>query len=705
MILFLPVLIVIPLMILRKDKLLKTVERKSLLRFVFLILLLCILVYFMRYFLQAEGAECTDLLRGWLILLAVLELILLFSFLIFCFCSEKQQRGWNVAGRLWILLSSGSPKEKQAVEKLPFRRRFFSHLLPVSALVYMVFFFAVTEVYFANLNEWIFTYESILPVAILLAVLLVFALCLLLSLALRGKEGTNRLIVLESSVLAAMYLQNLLLNDGNFIIGTRPVHSWIANGINLLVWLLLLTVPQLLLKYAKDPGKIVMGGLLLSGLLLAMQLVPLPMLLLTKREGGAYRPYSEKRLSGEEQYVVSGNRNVVVFILDAYYNGFFDEYLAENEEIKEKLSDFTYYDNVSTKAFYTAFSLPYLMTAADVDFSVSLPESNTEAWQGENSERFYSAMQDLGYKTFLYTDSAEYAGGEGMNGIVSNLTEVQLEVVPRPFFLYGKMLSLSLYRYLPYFMKDPFFLYDSSDVNLCCRYRHGDQMIDAVRSDASYDIATQAALYGVDFFNYDYYGSLKQGLTVVDGENRLIWQHLWGMHNPYYSREGNSMVSDDEEQLICMEIVEGYMDQLKKMGIYDDTCIIITADHGNRAVRESDPVVLIKGFHEHGDSLKINHAPGCLQSDLLPTILDLLGEDPEQIKGGTSLLRLDENEERSREIRVFMLRQDMPSRPKCGGFGASIYNCYEEYRFTGRTKDYDEEKDLVGIYPIYDYWW
>lgn len=648
-----------------------------------------------------------DFMRGVFLLTCFLALSLLSSFVCFLITKGKEKSVLSGFSRLWIYAVRDLKHNKEEqTGKIPYFKRLIPVLLPVGAVVYMVFLFAVTELYFSNINEWQFRYEEILPVAVLAAVLLFLILSTVMALLVRSETGIGRAVVFVTSLLLLMYLQNMIMNGVGFISGGIAYHSWLENAINLLIWGCILSVPQIIMSKEKLRKYIVKGAMFLSAALFLMQLVPLPMLLLSKREGGGYRPATQERLLGDEQMTVSSEKNVIVFVLDAYYKGYFEDYLEKHPEEKETLCDFTYYDNVVSNAYYTVFSLPYMLTASDVDFGVSLAESNREAWRGSNADYFYSTMADLGYRAYLYTDSAEYAGGyENMRDRIVNVGEMELETETDAQGTYLEMSKLSLYRYMPYLLKEFFFVYDSAEINAHTKLLHDGEELPKIGTADPTGAMQTAAFYGVAVYNSDYLRVLDAGISVENGDHRVIFEHLSGMHDPYFQTDGTTPASLEEETEICMDMMHRYMNQLKESGLYDDTCIIITADHGERNVFRTDPIMLIKGFDDHGESLRVNHAPGSLQSDLLPTILDLVGADPAGIEGGESLLRLDENKERLRFIRAIGDRPEFPRRPKCQGVGFSVYNTYEEYRFYGRSGEIDPEKDSIGIFPIYDYWW
>ena len=83
-------------------------------------------------------------------------------------------------------------------------------------------------------------------------------------------------------------------------------------------------------------------------------------------------------------------------------------------------------------------------------------------------------------------------------------------------------------------------------------------------------------------------------------------------------------------------------EDMKAAGLYDNANIIVTADHGRFDEGPSSPLLLIKPADSTGE-ITDNYAMAHV-SDMHATILDLCGLPHE----GTSVLSLDESEERTR---------------------------------------------------------
>ena len=85
-----------------------------------------------------------------------------------------------------------------------------------------------------------------------------------------------------------------------------------------------------------------------------------------------------------------------------------------------------------------------------------------------------------------------------------------------------------------------------------------------------------------------YYATLKeQGLSAADlgekGSFRVI--HLAGPHPPYTLNRNAETVEDGtgaiEQGLGSLHIVSAYLEELKRLGLYDEATIVVTADHAS----------------------------------------------------------------------------------------------------------------------------
>ena len=71
-----------------------------------------------------------------------------------------------------------------------------------------------------------------------------------------------------------------------------------------------------------------------------------------------------------------------------------------------------------------------------------------------------------------------------------------------------------------------------------------------------------------------------------------------------------------------MFIIDEYLNQLKALNKYDDTTIIITADHSDN-MAHPQPIYFIKRKNEHHDTMQVSKAP-ISHSDFQGTIAEVI---------------------------------------------------------------------------------
>ena len=614
---------------------------------------------------------------------------------------------------LWTKLTGGKASKEDAntqdkketgKEELPFKKRLAFAAVPIFGMLYMVAFFGIAETFFANRGEWVFTFKDIVFPGLLIFLGSAIVLTLLVS-CIKGKTF-EKTIIAAASVFAGLYIQNAFLNTVKFINGEKTVTSLGILILNIAIWGILLCVPQILYGKMKKSAMVFYAAVALAGILLAIQIAPLPFLFKPDPNAKAEEAdgvKKELRLSGDEQFVLSEDENVIVLIMDAFWNGYMDEYLENHPEAYEKLADFTYYDNMATMAMNTSTSMPYLLTASDIDFSVDLRDSNYMAWNGDNANTFYDTLHEKGFTVNLYSEGDDFCGdADNMVGKIDNVKETEFTVHTKSFATYLKMLKLSLYKYSPFAFKEFVEIAGSDEINNCSEFYYNG--VKKENSDAWTEVTKTSHAFGLASTNFDYRKEMEERCEYVN-DKRIVFQHTMGMHGPHYGSSLDEEVSQQQEEEICMDIVYAYIEMLKEKGVYENTCIIVTADHGYFDLYKSAPVMLVKGKGTGGEKLAVSSAPGVLQTDLLPTILDLLGEDYKALTGGESLLRLEEGQKRLRITRQMDNKNEFPPAHKCDGIGFSIYNCYEEYQYYTRTDEIDVKNDLKIQRPIVSYWW
>lgn len=296
--------------------------------------------------------------------------------------------------------------------------------------------------------------------------------------------------------------------------------------------------------------------------------------------------------------------------------------------------------------------MPALITGAVPTPANDLPWTEIYA-----NSPYVADLESMGYRIGLYSDA--YSGKElnlfehTVNGISLNpqpagedgpdQTSEQQSELSSVIEVDGAgtvkiMLKCALYRDLPWVFK-PYFWYYTDDINNAMIVRPNSGESDAGDWDdpaVRQEVAVDPVPYVID--DAGFYGRLKsERLSIVDdgsaGSFHLI--HLLGPHFPNTLDEHGEEVGNTtraQQARGSMQIVLDYIQQMKDLGIYDNSTIIITADHGYRSESNfrlmndqlvMSPVMLVKPMQtaeEAAAPMQVSENP-VETLDIMPTVM------------------------------------------------------------------------------------
>ena len=273
----------------------------------------------------------------------------------------------------------------------------------------------------------------------------------------------------------------------------------------------------------------------------------------------------------------------------------------------------------------TRYGIPFLLTGVLPDDSQGFNEF-IDSWY--TSSTLLPDLADAGYDIGVYSDSIEssYLGMRDIEGIefvaeyASNVQD-QGAITLDPLGTLFVLDKVALYRDVPWLLK-PLFWFYTDDVN--------SGAISKDKADAT-PYAIDDAAYSEELFS--------RGLSADTVENAFRFIHLNGAHIPYViGKDGheNPVGSTlDDQSIGSIAIVDEYLRQMKKLGVYDDATIIVTADHGDWYLTSDElrgpttPVLLVKPAESNEEAaapLKVSMVPtGHL--DYAATLVDAVGGD------------------------------------------------------------------------------
>ncbi|MDE6622376.1 MAG: hypothetical protein K2K74_18180, partial [Lachnospiraceae bacterium] len=349
---------------------------------------------------------------------------------------------------------------------------------------------------------------------------------------------------------------------------------------------------------------------------------------------------SELALTTEGINEIGEENNIIIFILDKFDGTYIEKIADVSPGFFQPLNDFVYYKNATSAFCPTYDSIPFLLSGTEF-----VEESTVDYVQyAYDDDNLLKEISDSGYDIGVYTHKRYVT--ENMKNIVTNY-EDGVKRTCSMSDLFSMMTQCSRYKMAPFAAKG-YYIYDTSDIALL------------VVNDKIVNIEDDLPFY---------HKLVEEGLRVssnnAEGTFRFI--HMHGAHPPYtmtedfqyleYDYRRDDGWGDDVSQWKgAMKIVYEYIRQLKELGKYDDSLIIITADHGitnsfsdeeGNMIEVSYPILFVKEPLETHEYMVTSNAPVC-HADIIATIRKKIGIDVSD----KALNEIDSEENRIRYMSV-----------------------------------------------------
>ena len=594
--------------------------------------------------------------------------------------------------------ASDTPSQKKVrfgdVYSPKWRSRLLKGLLVSLFVSFTLMVVAHYEIMGGSAGSLLFSLRDVWSLFVLPALAATLVLTLILT-VLRGRVFNAVLLVLFSFGLCC-YIQALLLNggmppaDGNTI-------AWVEYGpqaaISAAVWIVVLIAPWLAshLNFRIAQG----AAVALSVALIVVQGVGV-VSLFSSDLVKAFNPdikylASEYTMTDTGMYTVSPKSNVIVFVLDTYDTTDLETALETTPNLLDGMTGFTWFKDSVGAMIPTRYGVPFLLTGQypqhGEKFSTFLKERYARS-------SFITDIANANYTMGLYSDTlgTEYLPDEFVRTNIYDRTinfkqpEIGSGPVVNEAGAYSVLMKCAFYRDMPWLAK-PFFWYYTDEVN--------NAMVDMDRLEYT----TNGTPYAMD--DARWYANLRNNRLSFEsdasqhqGAFRFI--HLLGTHYPFnideYGRFIGEWQSDVRRQALgSMRMVAEYIRQLKAIGAYDNSTIIITADHGiwyltpDPIQEPTSPILLVKPAGADSDEpLRVSNAPVC-SYDVLPTaIAGIRGAHAD--KYGRTVYEISESEYRERPYYATISRgeHDYKLYEYTIGWGVSDFS---NWKLTGEEWD------------------
>ena len=465
--------------------------------------------------------------------------------------------------------------------------------LKLMRTLWPVLFFAFTlgisipgEIYFGNEKEFFVSYRAIFPLTALAgAALFLAAFGVVLLLRKKKKLLLVWLDLLFGGTLGVYLQQNLLNGDLQQLNGKEFVRNStsVLALVSLAVWLICLAVPHIVRKIRPRLQAVVRryGSILLT----LTQIGALVIMVLGSRGPAASRFV----LTTKDEFTVSREGNIIVFVVDTLDAQWAEELVLGSEEYGEKLKDFTYFSNVVSGGAPTVLGMPMLFTGALYDPAIPLEKYMEDAYRESG---LFSDLRENGYRIRLYTSSRYLTGADG-DEIDNSEAGCRYQVKLRKKFI-RDLYMMTLYKGLPYQLKEPFTVYSGE---LTENY-----------------IAEEIGGNGYELDDGAFYREFRtQGLTLSEEGKAFVVYHFNGAHKPFSINEnaekvGKKKTSREQQIRGVFRIITDYLEALREQGVYDNSMIVITADHGALGLYQN-PAVFVKPGGACREKTAVNDTP------------------------------------------------------------------------------------------------
>ena len=461
------------------------------------------------------------------------------------------------------------------------------------ALSFLLGLYAPLELYFTNITEFQFDFWALFPqllklFGILLAVCVVgFGLCYLIH---------NRLYDLALVLGGIGYC--IAYVHGMYLVGNLPPldgtdFSWSDYHkeavISLIVCAVIAVIFILLVRFLhmKKTRKVIAGLSLFFTAILVVTGVTVGI----TNNGFQRKPLMAVTKNNEFQ--MSSDTNMVIFLMDAVDSKAFRQLLdGDDPEYAQTLADFTYYPNTVGAYSFTEHSIPYILTGQWFENQGPFEDYTAQAMA---ASPLLNRLKAEHYRIGMYEEDlrcTEEQAAEFENVEKTTLRFTSFSAIAK------EELKLVWFKYAPYLLK---------------RAVH----VDMNRFTMIVEPVSDSELY--HYVNWDFYPDAQNAQITTVSDKVFKFIHIEGAHVPLrYSKDVTIIGSDqgtyDQNLQASMTVLKQYLDDLKAAGVYDNTAIVVMADHGywtywdDKLLGRSNPMLAVKGVGESHE-MKISEAP------------------------------------------------------------------------------------------------
>lgn len=448
-----------------------------------------------------------------------------------------------------------------------------SCILLGAAIGFMFCIFAPLDAFFANRDEFWFSLEQLFPV-LMIAFLAVAVISITLMLLIQVCKAAPAIYGFLLYAYLFFYIQgNYIPRNYGVMNGTEV--DWASYGGygTASIVLAFVCIFLCIISLVKLKNKIYSLGKYLCTFIILIQLITIGTVWLQNRETHSDSAPEQFVVTNKDLLNLSKNDNVIIFILDTFDSLDMLNLLEGDDarEYQELFGGFTYYPDTLGVYPTTKGALPHILTGEIYYNNKPWAEYVQDAYI---NNPLYEALRTNGFSVGVYTED------KFLNKVSNMYTNVDTGAyyINDKYLFASKIFELVAFNYMPHQMKKYFYL-DTGEF---------DKFKGTISDGGAYSFDVQA--------NYAYL--VENGISVAGHGKCFRLYHTEGVHAHYTF--GKNLITETGVTYSVYDEAEGnctylktYFDQMKEKGIYNNSTIIVMADHGHYDYSQN-PLFMIK---------------------------------------------------------------------------------------------------------------
>lgn len=470
-------------------------------------------------------------------------------------------------------------------------KKYLKELIPIIILAvvfsFMLFIYEPITTYASNTEDFWFNLNTMLKTNLIYLIISVFSICLCSSIIYIISKWSKKDIIYTYYIMIVITVFVIAYIQGNFLSGNLPTLDgspidWgmytKQNIISIILIILTFLVNIfMVIKFKEKYKKIT---IYISLVIFAMLSTSLVSTMLTNNQ--IYEKKGVYTATNIDINKLSTDTNFLMLLVDMEDSKTFDKVLKDSNK-EEIFKDFTYFPDTLSAYPFTRESIPYILSGMWFEEETTFTEYFNNAL---SDSKFIENLKDKNYDVNIYEKQLLWTDEKALE--IKNIKAVNSEL-DKVMFLKQESKYI-LFKYLPYCLK---------------KYSKIETL--------NYDICRNEEKSNYDVFNDDN-KVIYDKLTDVSLQKNNYFQfiHADGGHYPWNMNKDFEIIENgtyEEKIESSITLIEKYIKRIKESGQYDNSIIIILADHGNNGydpIGRQNPILYIKGLNETHDEMEVS---------------------------------------------------------------------------------------------------